>query len=203
MSEESGQEPPKPTKKTSAVPLKKETVRVTLKAKPEEAEEQQEAQEAPEASSPSAPARKAPPPAPTIPLKTAPISPDAPKPPAPAPTIQLRTGGAGAPKSTPLKTQPLTEQGASGTQQLPKATVQLGSATQALGQPTGLAQGPAAGIHTVAEEEDEGAETLPYVLSIVAFVLALAVLGLQLMTANTWLSPEPPVNGPGWEGLLQ
>ncbi|MFT7304423.1 MAG: hypothetical protein ACI8UZ_003279, partial [Akkermansiaceae bacterium] len=52
--------PPTPMKKTSAVPLKKETVRVTLKAEPPAA----------------APAPR--PPAPTIPLKTAPSAPTPP-----------------------------------------------------------------------------------------------------------------------------
>ena len=60
--------PPKPTKKTSAVPLKKETVRVTLKAGAD-----------------------------SVPTKGAAAAPAAPKPPAPAPTIPLKSAAPTAP----------------------------------------------------------------------------------------------------------
>ena len=89
MSDEN--QPPKapaPMKKTSAVSLKKETVRVTLK--PDSA---------------GAPHLLPAPPAPTIPLKTA-GAPAAPSAPAPAPTIALKTAPApttpGGPSTVPL-----------------------------------------------------------------------------------------------------
>ena len=155
---------------------------------------------------PAAP--KPPAPAPTIPLKAAnPDAPSAPKPAAPAPTVQLKTPGAAtAPKTTPLKTQPLTTPGAPGgeTQALPKATVQLGSATQALGAPTALSANQAATIQTAVEDEDEGNSTLTGILSLVAFLIALVVLGLQLKTTAKWVDQEEPVkNGSGWNALFE
>jgi hypothetical protein len=113
MSEDDKQppKPPKPMKKTSAVPLKKETVRVTLKAT-------DDAPKGPPAPTASKPGDSPPAPAPTIPLRTAgPSGAPAPRPAAPAPTVQLRAPGATtAPKTTPLKTQPLATPGAQGTQ---------------------------------------------------------------------------------------
>lgn len=84
-----------PSKQTSSVPLKKETVRVTLKA----------ADAPPAVPSATLPANPAPtikpptppvaPPAPRPPSAQPPSgAPTAPKPPAPAPTIPLRTSGA-------------------------------------------------------------------------------------------------------------
>lgn len=200
MSEDDKQppKPPTPMKKTSAVPLKKETVRVTLKATPESGE-------APKPPAPTA-ARQGdspPAPAPTIPLRTAgPPAPTTSRPAAPAPTVQLRAPGAGiAPKTTPLKTQPLSSP--AGTQALPKATVQLGSATQALGAPTALSVKTGATIHAAVEDEEESSDTLPNVLSIVAFVVALAVLGLQLMTSLKWTDVADPVEGKGFSQLFE
>ena len=184
--------PPKPMKKTSAVPLKKETVRVTLKA----TDDSQKAAPAPSAPQPPAPA-------PTIPLRAANPSAPAPKVAAPAPTVQLKTPGAAtAPKTTPLKTQPLSTPGGGGTQALPKATVQLGSATQALGAPTALSAAGAT-IHTAVEDEDEGTDTVAGYLSLVAFLFALAVLGLQLSTTAKWVDTDDPVNGAGWNALFE
>ena len=191
--------PPKPMKKTSAVPLKKETVRVTLKASGDE-----EAKPAAPAPTASKPGDKPPAPAPTIPLKTAGTG-GPPKPAAPAPTVQLKTPGTTtAPKTTPLKTQPLTTPGDSpgGTQALPKATVQLGSATQALGAPTALSATQAT-IQTAVDEEGDDNDKVAGILSLVAFVVALAVLGLQLMTTSKWVDEADPVNGPGWNALFE
>lgn len=199
MSEDDKQppKPPKPMKKTSAVPLKKETVRVTLKAGDDDKPK------APAPPSAAKPGDSPPAPAPTIPLKAAQPS-TAPRPAAPAPTVQLKAPGSiGAPKSTPLKTQPLSTPGGQGTQALPKATVQLGSATQALGAPTALSATHAATIHTTVEDDEEESETLPNVLSIVAFVLALGVLGLQLMTTMKWTDQNDPVNGKGLNALFE
>ena len=123
---------------------------------------------------------------------------------APAPTVQLTVPGASsAPKTTPLKTQPLASGGDSdATQELPKATVQLGSATQALGAPTALSAGPIASLQ--AEEPEEQSSTVANILSIVAFVIALGVLGLQLYTTSKWVSKEDPVNHPtGWNALIE
>lgn len=199
MSDESDKQPPKPPKpmkKTSAVPLKKETVRVTLKATPEGGD----APKSEEKSSGSVPA-----PAPTIPLKTAKLGggDEAKKPAAPAPTVQLKTPGTTtAPKTTPLQTQPLNAP--SGTQALPKATVQLGSATQALGAPTALSATQAATIQTAADDEEEENELVPGILSLVAFIAALAVLGIQVMATSQWVSKEDPVNNAsGWNKLFE
>ncbi len=151
----------------------------------------------PAGGAPSAPA-----PAPTIPLKPASgaAAPSAPS--APAPTVQLKAPGASvAPKTTPLKTQPLAGD-SDATQELPKATVQLGSATQALGAPTALSAGPPS-LQTSGAEEEEGSDKVSDILSIVAFVLALSVLGLQIMTTSQWVKTDDPVNNQkGWESLL-
>ena len=164
-----------------------------------------EAEEAPAAPAPTIPLKSAsaPAPAPTIPLKPAS---GASAPAAPAPTVQLKAPGASsAPKTTPLKTQPLAAGGAAGeTQELPKATVQLGAATQALGAPTALSVGQAAALQTAGAGEDEESDTLSNILSIVAFVFALAVLGLQLSTTSKWVSQADPVNHPsGWNALIE
>lgn len=156
--------PPAPMKKTSAVPLKKETVRVTLKADSASPEAK--------ATAPSAPAAPKPPaPAPTIPLKTAPVAtaPAAPKPagaPAPAPTIPLKT----APAAGVAETKPL-----------PQATVQLQS-TQQLGAPTAPTSPQIGTINTTDMDDEEENDTIPTVMSILAFVLALGVLVVGLMT---------------------
>ena len=156
----------------------------------------------PASAAPSAPA-----PAPTIPLKPAAGGGAAPSvPSAPAPTVQLKAPGASsAPKTTPLKTQPLAPGADSdATQELPKATVSLGSATQALGAPTGLSAGAPslAGVQTSDEEEES--DTLSNILSIAAFVLALTVLGLQLFTTSKWVDQDDPVKHPtGWNALIE
>ena len=167
-----------------------------------------EAEDAPAAPAPTIPLKSAsaPAPAPTIPLKPASGASGAPAPAAPAPTVQLKAPGASsAPKTTPLKTQPLAVGGAAGeTQELPKATVQLGAATQALGAPTALSAGQAATLHTAGAGEDEEPDTLANILSIVAFVFALVVLGLQLATTSKWVSKEDPVKHPsGWNALIE
>jgi len=148
---------------TSAVPLKQETMRVTLKADKD-----------------GKPASAAP--APTIPLGGA-------RPPAaatPAPTMKL--GGA---PTVPLATQPLNTPigglGGVASQPLPKATVELQKTqqlTQGLGTPSQVAA-----IQTVKEGEEASrggfGPALP--LSIVAFVLSLVVLYFQFQHANIWV----------------
>lgn len=146
---------------TSAVPLKQETMRVTLKAD--------------RSGPPSAPA-------PTIPLGGG-----APTPPAaatPAPTMKL--GGA---PTVPLATQPLSTPtvplgGAS--QPLPKATVEL-QQTQQLTQGLG---GPSQAARIQVSDGDEaqrGGAGASLPLSIVAFVLSLIVLYFQFSHAKIWV----------------
>lgn len=174
MSDEN--QPPKapaPMKKTSAVSLKQETVRVTLK---------------PDSAPGGAPTPPPAPPAPTIPLKTAgaPAAPSAPSAPAPAPTIALKTAPApatpGGPSTVPLASPPATGPigGAGGTQPLPQATVQLQS-TQQLGAPTAPTM---AGIGTIAttDDVDDENDNIPTILSIISFVLSIAVLAVGIMT---------------------
>lgn len=164
-------QPPASDDQNSSVPVKNETVRATLKADPP---------------APSAPAPPAP--APTIPLKSAPAPSGAPTPPpapsaggapAPAPTIPLKTSGAApAPATVPLAASPAPGAGAS-TTALPQATVQLQS-TQQLGKPTAPTMST---IGTIAmdDDEEEESDTKAMVVSILAFVLSLAVLALTIL----------------------
>lgn len=190
-----------PMTKTSAVPIRKETVRVTLKAPPQGAK----GPTAPPApftpptgAVPTSP--KPPAPAPTIPLKTA--SPSAPVPPAPAPTVKLQTGPGSGPApqmATPAPTVKLnTPGGGPGTvplatgpasQQLPKATVQL-TQTQPMDAPATPSQ--AATIHTADDDDasSEGGEGAITGLSVVSLVAALVVLGVQLATASIWVDGD-------------
>lgn len=191
---------PKPTKKTSAIPLRKETVRVTLKSTPDGGNE-----------SVNVPA-----PAPTIPLN-APSG--APSVPAPAPTVKLQTGAPAT--TTPLRMAPTsktpepaptvkldtpgtsTPTGAS-SQPLPKATVELEPAKpfemdapmgQYLDVKTDEKSGEAAIVTKSVSTRDD-------ILSIIALVAALVVLGLQLGTSNIWVNDETEQN-PGWGRLFE
>ncbi len=149
---------------TSAVPLKQETMRVTLKADNK-------------GGPPSAPA-------PTIPLGGASRAPAAAN---PAPTMRL--GGA---PTVPLATQPLNTPigglgGVVASQPLPKATVELQKTqqlTQGLGGPA-----QAASIQTVSagDEAQRGGPGPALPLSIVAFVLSLVVLYFQFTHAQIWV----------------
>jgi hypothetical protein len=237
---------PKPMKKTSAVPLRKETVRVTLKANPSDHGN-------------SGAAGYPPAPAPTIPLRApvsgppavpppAPTAPTPPRAPIAPPTIKLQTAPnpvaaptvaassfAGAknlvppprpstlkiaspdfeePKTTdtavpePAPTvgldTPGTDQPAGASSQpLPKATVQL--------QPSQLMSVPAEGggdslLSTVSladteEAAAQRAEGTATVLSAIALVAAVIVLGVQLGTANIWVNDETH-ESPGWGRLF-
>ncbi|MFC4993201.1 hypothetical protein [Rubritalea tangerina] len=167
---------------TSAVPLKQETMRVTLKA--DKSDEEEAAPKAPEAGAPPAPAApKAPAPAPTIPLAGAA---GAPKIAAPAPTVPLNVGAsAGGPATIPLATQPL----GSASQPLPKATVQL-QQTQQLTQPGVAGPGEQAPtIQTVVDEESsaERASNAETILAVAAFLLSLFVLFAQFQRASIWV----------------
>ena len=193
----------KPMKKTSAVPLRKETVRVTLKVIPEDSK------------APAAPAGapRPPAPAPTIPLKTS--GPGTAKPPAPAPTVRLKAGSVTKPATpaptvrlnTPTTgpgTVPLAGVGAAGgtsSQPLPKATVQL-KQTQPMGSPATPSQ--AATIRTADDDDDsDQGEGAASALSVVALIAALIVLGVQLATANIWVADETRTEAPGWGRLFE
>ena len=238
---------PKPTKKTSAVPLRKETVRVTLKANPSDNGN------AGAAGSPPAPAPtislKAPvsgPPAVPPPAPTAPTPPRAPQAP---PTVKLQTGQvpnpvaaptvaassfAGAknlvppPKPSTLKIAspdfdepkatdsavpepaptvgldtPGTDQPAGASSQpLPKATVQIQPSqpmpTPAEGSDSLLSTVSVVDPEEAAAERVEGTAT---VLSAIALVAAVIVLGVQLGTANIWVNDETH-ESPGWGRLF-
>jgi hypothetical protein len=186
------------SKQTSSIPLKKETVRVTLKA----SDAPPAAPGAPVAPKPSISAPPAPriaaptvggaprpsAPAPTIALRPA----GAPSAPAPAPTIKLNTApGPGAP-TVALKTAPLGAP-AGQTVSLPKATVQLQPPTQPLGT-AGPSLTQAATIRTADDEEESaGVSTISNILSILGFLGAAAVVVVQSMTINLW---------DGWDKLF-
>jgi hypothetical protein len=190
-------QPPLPSKQTSSVPLKKETVRVTLKAAdaPRAVPLPPPTVAAPVlATAPAVPTGARPAPAPTIPLKTvgAPTAR-----PAPAPTIPLKTTGAPTARPAPAPTIPLRPAGVpTGAVLLPKATVQLAPPTSPLQAP-GIAPSQAATFQTMSEddEEEEKPDTLTTVFSILGFVAALVILSLQIMTSKTWLeatdNPQP------------
>lgn len=200
MSENENQ-PPTPSKQTSSVPLKKETVRVTLKA----------------ADAP-----------PAVPSATVPVAPTvrpptpggpptaAPRPTAPAPTVPLRTAGAPAApaptirlatSSAPIGTGALKPAAApslpgGGSPTLPKATVQLSPPTQPLG--TSFPSASQAPTLQMEDEDEEGANGgLVNILSGVGFAAALLILVFQLMLAGTWISAEDNPRSGDWSQLLE
>jgi len=178
---------------TSAVPLKQETMRVTLKADSE-----------PSAPAPSPKAVPTAPMAPKMPAPTVPLGRPAtpPKMPAPAPTIPIG-GAASAPKiAAPAPTVPLNVGGAAtvplatstqplanASQPLPKATVQL-QQTQQLTQPgVSPAGGQAATIQTVSDEDSSAdrAGNGETILAVAAFLLSLFLLFSQFQRAGIWV----------------
>ncbi len=193
-----------PSKHTSSVPLKKETVRVTLKAADAPSASPTGAAPAPAAPKPTAPqpptaAPKPPTAAPKPPTAGAPpAAPVATKPaatgpaPAPAPTIQLKTAGGAAPaapgaRPAPAPTIKLNTPGAGASSpSLPKATIQLQPPTS-----PGGATSPAASQMAAfgAEDDEDEAVDSPVIvgLSILAAVAAAVVLFLQISTAKVWL----------------
>lgn len=201
MSEQENQppSPPRPTVKTSAVPLKKETVRITLR--------------------PSGPGGEAPPPPPAPISATAPIppAPSAPAPPAPrpvAPTVPLapppRPMAPGAPPppaagpprpappSAPMgsKTIPLSQPparpttpmagrptgkiggGTPTTQPLPRATVKL--------QPTATPSAPISSVNvrTAALDDDEEVDEGP--LNIMGWIALVGAIAAAFFVWATW-----------------
>jgi hypothetical protein len=185
---ENENQPPVPSKQTSSVPLKKETVRVTLKA----------------ADAP-----------PAVPSSTVPMAPPArppvpgapPTPTAPSPTIPLRA--VGAPTMTPAPTIRLATSASAtgalrpggGTLTLPKATVQLQAPTQPLGTAFPISQ---PSMFKVAEDEEEDANAgVINILAGVGLAAAIVVLILQLMLANVWISAEDNVKTGDWAQLIE
>jgi hypothetical protein len=180
---------PVPSKQTSSVPLKKETVRVTLKAA-----------DAPPAV-PSATVPMAPPVRPPVPGGGAPSIPSA-----PTPTIPLRA--AGMPTASPAPTIRLATSAATGPMRpggvptLPKATVQL----QVPGQAQGTLPPPSMASTLKVEEEAEPDPKagLHNILAGVSLVAAVILLICQLMLAKSWISAEDnPKAADGWSQLFQ
>lgn len=174
-----------PSKQTSSVPLKKETVRVTLKAAdappsvPSATVQMVAAVRPPVPGAPPTPTGglpRASPPAPTVPLRAAGAPTMAPAPTirlaSAAPTGAIRPGG-GAPPTIAL----------------PKATVQMQTPTRPLGTSFSAPSQMAATQADEEEEVDEGGG-LVKVLSGVGFAAALVVLALQFSTAGNWINAE-------------
>ncbi|GAJ10167.1 unnamed protein product, partial [marine sediment metagenome] len=191
------------------VPLKKETVRITLRAKPASGDTQAvppvaSMQKSAAAAGAESDATATAPVAGDDNTATAPVAaakpPGGAAPPAPpagAKTIPLAKapaapGGVKAPagaKTIPLakapagaKTAPLQPSGGGAVKPLPKATVQL-QKTQPMGASTvGMQRGPATGIistHGI-EEDDEPEGIMPY--AIIVLLLAIIVLAIELLT---------------------
>lgn len=204
----------KPSKQTSSVPLKKETVRVTLKAADAPAASPTGAPPAPAAPKPTMSAPKpptvatqppsapsAPAPAPTIPLRTA-GAPSAGGAPAPAPTIRLNTAPAAGAPTVALRTA--AAPGAPGvgapSVALPKATVQLQPPTQPMG--TGGISTQAATMQQADEEESTGSNPVVIALSVLGLLGAAAVLFLQVSTASIWINADDNSAKGEWSQLF-
>ncbi|MFZ9937004.1 MAG: hypothetical protein ACO3JG_08060 [Luteolibacter sp.] len=190
MSENENQ-PPAPSKQTSSVPLKKETVRVTLQAA--------DAPKVPTSSVPLAPPVRPPvpggapkPPAPTVPLR----APAAAGPPA-QPTINL------APTPTPLPpTSPaLKPAGAAPT--LPKATVQLQAPTAPIGAVASPSQAATFRIEDDDEEGGERHEGLLKVLSGLGLAAAVLLFIFQISLAGVWINSEDNPRKGDWSQIIE
>lgn len=194
-------EPMAPSKQTSSVPLKKETIRVSLQGV-----------DAPPAV-PSATVSLAPRARPAANVSPtaggAPVAMGgAPRPPTPAPTIALRR--AGAPAMAPAPTIRLAAAaptglmkgaGPSPTIALPKATLQLATPTQPLGTSFSTSS-QTASYQGEADEDEQVGEGIFKTLAILGFAAALVVLSLQLMTANNWVNAEDSPTKGDWMSLL-
>lgn len=162
---------------TSAIPLRQETMRVTLKA---------DTSGMPIAPSPSSKMSGG---APTVPLGSS-------APPAPAPTVPLGSEVPAAPVSIPESAPtvpisspvvPTQEIGVSSSNQpLPTATVPLPQNTAPMGNTMGtIAPMPAA--HTSWEDEVNKGEKSALVLSAVALFVALIAVGTQVYHSSHWV----------------
>ena len=201
---------PTPSAAAPAVPnaaARKETVRVSLKSTPGAPAAPKSPVAPPPTgrlSAPSAPKSEsvivsAPSPAPTIPAQTG--AGTNPAVPAPAPTVKLNTPTSAA-STAGLATGPATVPLAgSGSQPLPKATVQL-QETQPMGEAPEAAQSTY--IQTADDDSSAGvSEGVLAGLSVAALLIVLVVFGIQIATANIWVNDESRSEEPGWGRLFQ
>ena len=173
MSDEKPTPPEKPSAKTSSVPLKKETVRITLR---------KDAAGSAPPPAPGAPPAPKPPAAPAPPLgaKTVPLTP---APPAAAPAqVTAKLTPAGGPAQL------------GGTQPLPKATVKLQPA-QAPGT-SGAGVAPITTGKLSGELDDDSAEAGITPFASIALVMALAVFAIGFFTSQNIFEQgkKPPGN---------
>ena len=184
--------PTAPSTQTSSVPMKKETVRITLKAS-------DAPPASPSATVPMPPPVRPPVPGgaprplvapPTVPLRPA-LGPAAIM---PAPTIPLRASVAlpGTIAAPTVRISPV------GLPALPKATVPLQKTAQPL-EP-GLSVEPDAAAGEEEQEATQG-QLLLNVLSGVGLAAALVVLTLQFMTASKWINAEDNPKAGQWSQL--
>lgn len=186
--------PGAPNPKTSSVPLKKETVRITLRAKPGDTPEA--APVAPPVAPPAPPlrpaappppmGRPAPPPAP-IGSKTIPLT--APQPPRPA----------GAPGGPRPATAPLT--GAAPTQPMPKPTVRLQPQPGPSGPgTTAVSSAPTKSAVISADDEEEINEGPLNIIAGIGLGLAAIFLAIALLSSDgVGLGIDPGGTGEGWK----
>lgn len=189
MSENENQ-PPAPSKQTSSVPLKKETVRVTLKAA--------DAPKVPTSSVPLAPPVRPPvpggapkPPAPTVPLRAPAVAAT------PAqPTIKLAT------TTTPLQPSSPALKPAGAAPTLPKATVQLQPPTA----PIGAVSSPSQAATFRIEDDEEGGERhegLLKVLSGLGLAAAVLLFIFQISLAGVWINSEDNPRKGDWSQIIE
>ena len=175
MSDEKPTPPEKPSAKTSSVPLKKETVRITLR---------KDAAGSAPPPAPGAPPAPKPPAAPAPPLgaKTVPLTP---APPAAAPAqVTAKLTPAGGPAQL------------GGTQPLPKATVKLQPA-QAPGT-SGAGVAPITTGKLSGELDDDSAEAGITPFASIALVMALAVFAIGFFTSQNIFEQERKTGEPSY-----
>lgn len=190
--------PPSPLGKTQAVPLKKETVRITLRAKPGEGSESAPAAPAPPtaplrpAAPPPAVARPAAPPPPGGASRTIPLS-KAPAPPAPA--------APGAAPAAPAPTRPMTAPLAAAAPQAapgPRPTVRLQPqpGVPAAGAISSAPLKPAA-VDDDDEESDESG--LGLLAGIATGLAALFLITAAFSSDTNKLGVSLDQKNPGWK----
>ncbi len=178
MSDEKPNPSEKPSGKTSSVPLKKETVRITLR--------KDATGSAPPPPAPGAPPAPKPPatpaaPAPPLGAKTVPLTPAPPV--AAQTTVKLTpTGGS----VQPTRTQPL-----------PKATVKLQPA-QSPGATGGAGVAPITTGKLSGELDDDSAEAGVTPFAAIALVMALAAFSIGLMTSQNVFEQDKKTKEPSY-----
>ena len=190
MSDEKPNPSEKPSGKTSSVPLKKETVRITLRKDAEGSAPPPPAPGAPPAPKPpAAPAAAAAPAAPALGAKTVPLT--------PAPPVAAPVAGSPAAQPT-AKLTPAgapTQPGGGGTQPLPKATVKLQPA-QAAGSAGAVA--PITTGKLSGELDDNSAEAGVTPFASIALVMALAACAIGLLTNQNVVEQDKKLKEPTW-----